>query len=46
MNLNDYFDAQIKHLKDVIGKALGEGLSAFKIAQKTGIPLSTIEKLS
>jgi hypothetical protein len=46
MNLNDYFDAQIKHLKDVIGKALGEGLSAFKIAQKTGIPLSTIERLS
>ena len=46
MNLNDYFDAQIKHLKDIIGKALGEGLEAFKIAQKTGIDLSIINKLS
>lgn len=46
MNLNDYFDAQIKHLKDVISKALAEGATAFKIAQKTGLDLSTINKLS
>ncbi len=46
MNLNDFFDAQVKHLKDVIGKALAEGLSIAKIAEKTGIPLSTIQKLS
>jgi hypothetical protein len=46
MNLNDYFDAQIKHLKDVIGKALGEGLSASKISQKTGIDIETINRLS
>lgn len=46
MNLNDYFDAQIKHLKDVINKALAEGLTPFKIAQKTGLDLKTINKLS
>lgn len=46
MNANDYFDAQIKHLKDVINKALGDGLTAAKIAQKTGIDLETINKLS
>jgi hypothetical protein len=46
MNLNDYFDAQIKLLKDRIGKALADGLKPEKIAQKTGIPLSTIQKLS
>jgi hypothetical protein len=46
MNLNDFFDAQIKHLKDVINKALAEGLTAVKIAQKTNIPLTTIQKLS
>jgi len=46
MNLNDFFDAQIKHLRDVINKALGEGLDAVKISQKTGIPLTTISKLS
>lgn len=46
MNLNDYFDAQIKHLKDVINKALGEGLSIGKLSQKTGIPIDVINKLS
>jgi hypothetical protein len=46
MNLNDYFDAQIKFLKDIIGKAIAEGVKPEKIAQKTGIPLSTIQKLS
>lgn len=46
MNLNDYFDAQVKHLKDIISKALGDGLTAFKIAQKTGIDIETINKLS
>ena len=46
MNLNDFFDAQVKHLRDVINKALGEGLDAVKISQKTGIPLTTISKLS
>lgn len=46
MNLNDYFDAQVKYLKDMINKALAEGVKADKIAQKTGIQLSTIQKLS
>ena len=46
MNINKYFDAQVKHLKDVIGKALSEGLTAFQIAQKTKIDIITINKLS
>jgi hypothetical protein len=46
MNLNDYFNAQIKHLKDVINKALGEGLSIGKLSQKTGISDDVINKLS
>lgn len=46
MNLNDYFDAQIKFLKDMINKAIGEGVKQEYISQKTGISLSTIQKLS
>jgi len=46
MNLNDYFDAQIKFLKDTINKALADGVKPEKISQKTGVPLSTIQKLS
>ena len=46
MTVTDYFDAQIKHLKDVIGKALGEGLDVIKISEKTGINSLIINKLS
>ena len=46
MNLIDYFDAQVKALKDSISKALADGVKPDKISQKTGIPLSTINKLS
>ena len=46
MNLNDWFDAQIKFLKDMINKALAEGVKAEEITRKTGIPLSTIQQLS
>jgi len=46
MNLNDYFDAQIKFLKDTINKALADDVKPEKISGKTGIPLSTIQKLS
>ena len=46
MNLIDYFDAQIKSLKDCISKALADGVKPDKLAQKTGIPISTINKLS
>lgn len=46
MNLNDYFDAQIKHLKDSIGKALSSGLTATKISQETGLSISVINQLS
>jgi len=46
MNLNDYFDAQIKFLKDMINKALFDGVKPDKLSEKTGIPVSTIQKLS
>lgn len=46
MNLNDYFDAQVKHLKDVIGRALGEGIKPFDLSRKTGISIDVISKLS
>lgn len=46
MKLNDYFDAQVKVLKDMISDAISSGLSVSKIAQKTGIELSVISKLS
>jgi hypothetical protein len=46
MNLNDYFDAQLKYLKDIIHKALGDGIKPEKLSAQTGIPLSTINKLS
>jgi hypothetical protein len=46
MNLNDYFDAQIKHLKDVVNKAMAEGLTIYQLSEKTGIDISTINKLT
>jgi hypothetical protein len=46
MNLNDYFDAQVKSLKDTIGKARAEGVKIEKIAEKTGLPVAVIQKLS
>jgi hypothetical protein len=46
MNLIDYFDAQVKALKDTISKAIGDGVKPDIISQKIGIPLSTINKLS
>lgn len=46
MNLIDYFDAQVKALKDSISKAVGDGVKPEKIAQKTGISLTTINRLS
>ena len=45
MNLNDYFDAQIKYLKDRINRALADGVKRDEISQKTGIPPSTIQQL-
>jgi hypothetical protein len=46
MNLNDYFDAQVKYLKDKINNALSKGAKIEDINQQTGIPLSTIIKLT
>jgi hypothetical protein len=45
MNLVDYFDAQVKSLKDHISRAIAEGVKPEQISQKTGIPLSTIARL-
>jgi hypothetical protein len=46
MKLNDYFDAQMKYLKDMINRALADGVKPEKLSEKSGIPLSTIQKLS
>lgn len=46
MNLIDYFDAQVKALKDYISQAIACGVKISDIAQKTGVPLHTIDKLS
>ncbi|MDR0829738.1 MAG: hypothetical protein LBN95_06470 [Prevotellaceae bacterium] len=46
MTVNDYFDAQIKYLKDNINKAISEGVKKDKLSQSTGISLSVINKLS
>jgi len=46
MKLNDYFDCQIKYLKDMIHRALAEGVKPEKLSEKSGIPLLTIQKLS
>ena len=46
MNLIEYFDAQVKALKDAVAKALADGVKPEKIAQKTGIPLTAIARLS
>lgn len=46
MNLNDYFDAQIIYLKKSIHNALKEGVKPEIISSKTGIPLTTIQRLS
>jgi hypothetical protein len=46
MSVNDYFDAQIKYLKDIINKALAEGVKPEKLSFKSGIPMEVINKLS
>ena len=45
MNLIDYFDAQVKALKDNISKAIAEGVKPADISDHTGIPLDTIHRL-
>jgi hypothetical protein len=45
MNLNDYFDAQVKSLKDTISKAIAEGAKIEKISQETGLSFYQIEQL-
>ncbi|MDR0681176.1 MAG: hypothetical protein LBG15_04900 [Dysgonamonadaceae bacterium] len=46
MNLNDYFDAQVKALKDTISHAMAAGAKIEQIAQKTGISLTIINRLT
>jgi len=46
MNLNDFFDAQVKSLKDSISKALGSGAKIEELVKKTGLSIETLNKLS
>ena len=46
MNLIDYFDAQVKALKDYLSKAVAEGVTPAKIQEKTGIPAETIYRMT
>jgi len=46
MNLIDYFDAQVKALKDYLNKAVAEGVTPAKIQEKTGIPTYLISQLT
>jgi hypothetical protein len=45
MTLNDYFDAQVKALRDTVSHALAQGAKIEKIAQETGLTLETLNKL-
>ncbi|MCL1942547.1 MAG: hypothetical protein FWF54_03235 [Candidatus Azobacteroides sp.] len=46
MNLNDYFDSQIKSLKDSVNMALAKGAKIEEIARETGIGISIINQLT
>lgn len=46
MNLLEFFDAQIKMLKDRISDAKSSGTETTDLVKKTGLPLSTILRLS
>ena len=45
-NLIDFFNAQIKALKDSIGKAIGSGAKLEDIAARTGLSIYNIERLT
>ncbi len=46
MNLIDFFNAQIKQLKDTIAQALASGIKEDELSQKTGLDPYVIHKLS
>jgi hypothetical protein len=46
MTLNDYFDAQLKALRDGIAHALAQGVKIDKIAERTGLTTDTLAKLT
>jgi hypothetical protein len=46
MNLIDYFDAQVKSLKDYVSKAIADGVKPAVLSQKSGIPINYINQLS
>jgi hypothetical protein len=46
INLIDFFNIQIKLLKDNVAKAISAGAKMADIADKTGLSLSIIDKLS
>jgi hypothetical protein len=45
MTLNDYFDAQVKALKDSVSHALAQGVKIEKLARETGLSFEIINKL-
>jgi hypothetical protein len=45
MTLNDYFDAQVKALKDTVSHALAQGAKIERLAVETGLTLETLNKL-
>lgn len=46
MNLMEFFDAQIKSLKDNLSKAIAEGAKIEELAKRTGLSYSIINKLT
>ena len=45
MYINDYFDAQVRSLRDSIADAIAKGAKAADIANKTGLSVATINSL-
>ncbi|MDR0681760.1 MAG: hypothetical protein LBG15_07935 [Dysgonamonadaceae bacterium] len=46
MSVNDWFDSQVKYLKDMIHKSIAAGVKVTELSQKSGIPIDVIHKLS
>lgn len=44
-NLISFFDMQVKNLKNVVSKAIAQGIDKIKLANEMKLPLTTIEKL-
>lgn len=44
-NLISFFDMQVKNLKNVVSKAIAQGIDKIKLANEMKLPLTTIERL-